>query len=286
MNTAFRALHSLGLVLLLLAFGTPAAAQVEQGRLLGTVKDAQSGVLPGVTVTATSPALIGQRSAITETDGRFLITTLPSGTYALKFELQGFQPLIRQNIVVSQGSTLTVDATLEVASLSESITVTGDSPMVDTTTTKVGATFSGEALVGVPSSTDLWGNLAQTPGVRMQGYDVGGSHKSQQTGYDAFGIRGQNKMMYEGIDTTEGDSGGFFYADFYAVGEVSITAIGGDVESSSPGATNTQNFKSGGNRFSGLEHFTFEPVGRWMANNVDDEKRGRGFVHKQKRRFW
>jgi outer membrane receptor protein involved in Fe transport len=286
MNTASRALRSLGLVLLLISFRTPAVAQVEQGRLLGTVKDAQGGVLPGVTVTATSPALIGQRSAITETDGRFLITTLPSGTYALKFELQGFQPFIRQNIVVTQGSTLTVDATLEVASLSESITVTGDSPMVDTTTTKVGATFSGEALVGVPSSTDLWGNLAQTPGVRMQGYDVGGSHKSQQTGYDSFGIRGQNKMMYEGIDTTEGDTGGFFYADYYAVGEVSITAIGGDVESSSPGATNTQNFKSGGNRFSGLEHFTFEPVGKWMANNVDDETRARGFTGNPNLSFW
>src|SRR5262245_61337064 len=288
MITPHRALGGLGLAILaiLLGLGTPVTAQVEQGRLLGTVKDAQSGVLPGVTVTATSPALIGQRSAITESDGRFLITTLPSGTYALKFELQGFQPFIRQNIVVTQGSTLTVDATLEVASLSESVTVTGDSPMVDTTTTKVGATFSGEALVGVPSSTDLWGNLAQTPGVRMQGYDVGGSHKSQQTGYDSFGIRGQNKMMYEGIDTTEGDNGGVFYADFYAVGEVSITAVGGDVESSSPGATNTQNFKSGGNRFSGLEHVTFEPVGKWMANKVDEEKRGRGFVHKQKRRFW
>src|SRR4030095_2657437 len=267
MNTTSRALRPLGVVFLLLAFCTPAAAQVEQGRLLGTAKDAQGGVLPGVTVTATSPALIGQRTAVTETDGRYLITTLPSGTYALKFELQGFQPFIRQNIVVTQGSTLTVDATLEVASLSESITVTGDSPMVDTTTTKVGATFSGEALVGVPSSTDLWGNLAQTPGVRMQGYDVGGSHKSQQTGYDAFGIRGQTKTMFEGIDTTEGDTGAFFYADFFAVSEVSVTAIGGDVETSSPGATNVQNFKSGGNRFSGLEHITYEPTGKWMANN-------------------
>ena len=129
-------------------------------------------------------------------DGRNLILDMSlaswraaeAWTYALRFELQGFQPFVRQNIVVTQGSTLTVDATLEVASLTESITVTGDSPMVDTTTTKVGATFSGEALVGVPSSTDLWGNLAQTPGVRMQGYDVGGSHKSQQTGYDAFGM--------------------------------------------------------------------------------------------------
>ena len=274
------------LVLLLCGLCVEASAQVEQGRLLGTVKDAQGGVLPGVTVTATSPALIGQRTALTESDGRYLITNLPSGTYALRFELQGFQPFVRQNIGVTQGSTLTVDAMLEVAALSESVTVTGDSPMVDTTTTKVGATFSGEALVGVPSSTDLWGNLAQTPGVRMQGYDVGGSHKSQQTQYDAFGIRGQNKVMFEGIDTTEGDSAAFFYADFYAVSEVAVTAIGGDVESSSPGATNVQNFKSGGNRFSGLEHFTYEPTGRWMANNVDEATRARGFTGNPNLSFW
>src|SRR2546428_1750027 len=234
MHTTVRMLRPLGLVSLLLAFAPPLSGQVEQGRLLGTAKDAQGGVLPGVTVTATSPALIGQRTAVTETDGRYLITNLPSGTYALKFELQGFQPVVRQNIVVTQGSTLTVDTTLEVASLSESITVTGDSPMVDTTTTKVGATFSGEALVGVPSSTDLWGNLAQTPGVRMQGYDVGGSHKSQQTGYDAFGIRGQVKVVFEGIDNTEGDGAAFFYSDYYAVNEVSVTAVGGGGATSAP----------------------------------------------------
>src|SRR5919198_1551289 len=210
MATHFRGVLWIGLIVL--SCSARAAAQVEQGRLLGTVKDAQGGVLPGVTVTATSPALIGQRTALTEPDGRYLLTNLPSGPYALKFELQGFQPFIRQNIVVSQGSTLTIDATLELASLAENVTVTGDSPMVDTTTTKVGATFTGEALVGVPSSTDLWGNLAQTPGVRMQGYDVGGSHKSQQTNYDSFGVRGQNKVMFEGIDNTEGDSGAFFYS--------------------------------------------------------------------------
>jgi outer membrane receptor protein involved in Fe transport len=270
----------------LLAPAAPVLAQVEQGRIVGTVKDAQGGVLPGVTITATSPALIGARNAVSESDGRYLLTSLPSGAYAVKFELQGFQPFVRQNVVITQGSTLTVDSTLEVASLAESITVTGDSPMVDTTTTKVGATFSGEALVGVPSSTDLWGNLAQTPGVRMQGYDVGGSHKSQQTGYDAFGVRGQTKTMFEGIDTTEGDTGAFFYADFFAVSEVSVTAIGGDVETSSPGATNVQNFKSGGNRFSGLEHLTYEPTGKWMANNVDDATRARGFTGNPNLSFW
>jgi outer membrane receptor protein involved in Fe transport len=286
MSVSTRLSRRLGSAAFLLVAAAPAYAQVEQGRLLGTVRDAQGGVLPGVTVTATSPALIGQRTALTESDGRYLITNLVSGPYSLKFELQGFQPFLRQNIVVTQGSTLTIDTTLELASLAENVTVTGASPMVDTTTTNVGATFSGEALVGVPSSTDLWGNLAQTPGVRMQGYDVGGSHKSQQTGYDAFGVRGQNKMMFEGVDTTEGDSAAFFYADFYAVSEVSVTAIGGDVESSSPGATNVQTFKAGGNRFSGLEHLTYEPVGKWMANNVDEATRARGFTGNPNLSFW
>src|SRR5439155_8620026 len=226
-----------GSIILSLLFANAASAQVEQGRLVGTIKDAQGGVLPGVTVTATSPALIGQRTAVSEVDGRYLMTTLPSGTYSLRFELAGFNPLVRGNIVVTQATTLTIDATLQVAALSETLTVTGESPVVDTTTTKVGATFSGQALVGVPSSTDLWGNLAQTPGVRMQGYDVGGSHKSQQTGYDAFGIRGQVKVVFEGIDNTEGDGAAFFYSDYYAVNEVSVTAVGGDVETSAPGAT-------------------------------------------------
>src|SRR6266550_2255401 len=95
-----------GLTALLLGTACAAYAQVEQGRVLGTVKDAQGGVLPGVTVTATSAALIGQRSAVTEADGRYLITNLPSGTYTLKFDLQGFQPFVRQNISVTQASTL------------------------------------------------------------------------------------------------------------------------------------------------------------------------------------
>lgn len=274
-------------IVLVLLSASVGFAQVEQGRLVGTVKDSQGGVLPGVAVTATSPALIGQRTTITEVDGRYLLTTLPSGTYALRFELAGFNPFVRENIGVTQGTTLTIDATLQVAALAETLTVTGESPVVDTTTTKVGATFSGQALVGVPSSTDLWGNLAQTPGVRMQGYDVGGSHKSQQTGYDAFGIRGQAKVVFEGIDNTEGDNGAFFYSDFYAVNEVSVTAVGGDVETSAPGATSIQTFKAGGNKFSGLEHFTSEPTSSpWMADNVDAATRARGFTGNPNLSFW
>src|SRR5438477_6990685 len=89
------------------ALATPAAAQIDQGRLTGTVKDAQGGVLPGVSVTARSPALIGTRSVVTEGDGKYSIASLPSGPYELTFELSGFQAFKRANIQLNLGQILT-----------------------------------------------------------------------------------------------------------------------------------------------------------------------------------
>jgi hypothetical protein len=181
-----------------------ARAQIEQGRIIGTVTDAQGGLLPGVTVTAKSPALIGTRSTVTESDGSYRFAALPSGTYALTYTLPGFKIIVRDNIVLSVGTTLTVDMQLQLAQLSESVTVSGASPVVDMATTKVGSEFSGEKLIGIPTATDIWSTLGQAPGVRMLGFDTGGSHKSQQVGYESFGIRNQNRVVNEGVDTTEG----------------------------------------------------------------------------------
>ena len=122
------------------------------------------------------------------------------------------------------------------------------------TTTKVGTNLKGEALIAVPSSTDVWGALAEAPGVRMAGFDVGGSHKSQQSGYESFGIQNQAKVVSDGIDHTEGVGGTGFYEDFYANEEVSVGSLGSDVEMNSPGAAVVTTIKSGGNTFKGLEH--------------------------------
>jgi len=104
-----------------------AHAQIGQGRLAGTVTDAQGAVMPGVTVTVTSPALIGAQSTITEANGKFLFPSLPSGTYRVAFELSGFQKVNRENINVVTGQTISADVQLSVASLAESVTVTGAS---------------------------------------------------------------------------------------------------------------------------------------------------------------
>ena len=127
------------------------------------------------------------------------------------------------------------------------MTVTGASPVVDMQSSKVGTDFTTDKLVGVPTATDVWAVLGQASGVRMNGFDVGGSHKSQQTGYESFGIRNQNRVLNDGVDTTEGTGGAGFYADFFANEEVAVSAAGGDVEMNAPGSAVVNTIKSGGN---------------------------------------
>src|SRR6476660_4693437 len=106
---------ALGLSLFVLVAAAPAFAQIDQGRLTGTVSDSQNAVLPGVTVTARSASLQGTRTVVTETDGKYSIAALPSGEYELTFELSGFSAFKRGNIRLGLGQILTVDAQLQVA---------------------------------------------------------------------------------------------------------------------------------------------------------------------------
>ncbi|MGH7489177.1 MAG: carboxypeptidase-like regulatory domain-containing protein, partial [bacterium] len=268
------------LVILMATLGlntSPALAQIDQGRLTGTVKDAQGGVLPGVTVTAKSPALIGVRTTVSEGDGKYSIASLPSGSYELTFELSGFQSFKRGNILLGLGQILTIDGQLQVASLQESVTVTGASPVVDMQSSKVGTDFTTDKLVGVPTATDVWAVLGQASGVRMNGFDVGGSHKSQQSGYESFGIRNQNRVLNDGVDTTEGTGGAGFYADFFSNEEVAVNAAGGDVEMNSPGSAVVNTIKSGGNKFKMLDNLTYQQES-FVGDNTSAALSTRGYT--------
>jgi hypothetical protein len=254
-----------------------ARAQINPSHLTGVVRDAQGAVLPGVTVTATSPALLGSQSVTSELGGEYRFPNLPAGTYTLTFELPGFQTAKRENIVLVTAQTLNVDTTLQLASVVETITVTAESPVVDKQSTSVGYVQTTAQLTGVPTSTDLWGALGQTPGIRMQGVDVGGSHKSQQSGYEAFGVVNQARVMTDGVDTTEGTGGAGFYQDYFAQNEIAVSAAGQDVSMNTPGAAIISLIKSGGNRFSGLENYVYEP-GKFVGNNIDSATSTRGFT--------
>jgi hypothetical protein len=276
--------RSLFALAVLAAFALPAEAQ-DQGRLTGIVTDAQGAILPGVTVTATSPALIGTQTAVTETDGRFRFPSLPPGRYALTYELGGFQTKRREGIVLALGQTLNVDIDLALAALQETVTVTAASPVVDVTSTKIGSEFSSDKLAAIPSATDIWATLGQAPGVRMLGFDVGGSHKSQQVGYESFGVRNQNRVMTDGVDTTEGTGGAGFYQDFYAHEEITVSAAGGDVQMMTPGSAVFSTIKSGGNDFKTLQHLTWQDGG-FVGDNIDKDTAERGFTGQPNLIFW
>ncbi len=262
------------LALLFVTIAVPALAQQQYGRLEGAARDAQGLALPGVSVTLSGEAIIGGRNATTDVDGSYRFQALPPGDYNIQFELSGFQTVVFEAIRVVTGSTFNVDADMQIATVAETVTVTGESPVVDVKSTGVAATFDKTQLDEVPTATDMWAVLHQSPGVRVQGYDVGGSHKSQQSMYETFGVRSQNRVLYEGVNTTEGTGSAGGYYDYYAMEEFQVSAQGADVEMSTPGAQIQTTVKSGGNDFSGLQSGAWNPASL-IADNLDSELEAR-----------
>jgi hypothetical protein len=245
-------LWSLSLCLIaILATAGVSAAQDFRGRINGTVTDNTGAVLPGVTVTATSPALIQPQVQVTGAEGDYRFIALPPGVYDITFELSGFQTIKREGIRVVINQTLTVDQQLQVATLQETVTVTGDSPIVDTSTTRVGTNFTKELLTEIPNARDIWAAMAQAPGLQMSSYDVGGSRTGTQTGFLSYGFGDQSQTKMEGIDTTEGTSANAGYFDFGSFEEFQVGGSGTGAESFGGGANLTITIKSGGDRFSG-----------------------------------
>jgi hypothetical protein len=237
------------------------------GSINGKVADSSGGVLPGVTVSATSPSSMGVQSSVTDAGGNYRFPALPPGTYTVTFELGGFNTLKRENIQISMGFSATVNVELAVASLNETVTVTGDSPVIDTSNTRVQQNFKLEALQEIPNSRDLWSLLAVTPSVTMGRIDVGGNRAGTQTGYTAYGYSGQNRVLVEGINTTEGTSGAGFYVDYGSFEEVFLGTVGQGAEMPTPGVQSQMLGKSGGNKFQGELYQDYETNGM-IAENI------------------
>ncbi len=103
---------------------------------------------------------------------------------------------------------------MAIASLQETLTVTGESPVIDTSATRIQQNFKLEQLNSIPNGRDMWALLAATPGVMMSRIDIGGNRAGTQTGYTAYGLNGQVRTSVEGINTTEGTGGAGFYYDY------------------------------------------------------------------------
>jgi hypothetical protein len=247
------------------------------GAINGRVSDNTGAVLPGVTVTIASPSMMGTRTAVTSAEGQYRFAAVPPGVYQIMYELSGFNAVTRDEIRVTLGFTATVNVELGVATLQETVTVTGASPVVDTQSTNITTNFDAEQLANLPSARDLWAILAESPSVQMSRIDVGGSAAGTQTGYVAYGTTGQNRPTVEGIVATEGTGAAGFYYDYGSFDEVAVNAAAHSAEMPWPGIQSNFMSKSGGNEFHGTFYGDYENESI-QARNTDADQVARGLT--------
>ncbi|MBI1873625.1 MAG: TonB-dependent receptor [Acidobacteria bacterium] len=244
----------------------PAAAQVtvSTGAINGVVADNTKAVLPGVNVTIQSPQMMGTREAVTDAQGRYQFAAVPPGEYKVTFALTGFATLIREGIRVGMAFTATVNVELQLATQQETITVAGESPVVDTQATKISNNFDLETMQNLPTARDFPSLMAETPGVTMTRIDVGGSAAMNETGFRVYGMSdGGNQLTIEGIQV---DS--FYYNDFGSFQEVQITTGAHTAEMGTPGVMSNMIAKSGGNSYHGSFYADLEKK-EWGTRNID-----------------
>ncbi len=257
---------------------TPAVAQ-QSGTLVGTVRDGQGGVLPGVTVTVSSDALIGgSRSALTGDSGAYSVSTLPPGTYSAAFELPGFAPVRREGIVVQVATTARIDIELGVGGLNETVTVSGASPVVDVSSTVTQTNISKDLYEAVPTGRNPWVMAGLVPGVVTGRLDVGGTEGAQQYNIEAFGsANSQKSFSIDGlkVNWAGGDGGAtMMYYGFEMYEEYNMQTASGTAESDVSGVYMNMVTKSGGNRFTSDHNFYFMNK-RMQGRNLDDGLRQR-----------
>jgi hypothetical protein len=248
-----------------------AAAQTQTGEIFGDVVDTSGAVLPGVMVTLESPALIQPQVVTTGTSGAYRIPGLPVGVYRVRFELPGFRTLVRDGIRVMTGFNAEIDGQLQISTLAETVTVSGESPVVDTTAAKTGETFNREMLEYIPSARDPWVILEQTPGLVMDRQNVGGSESGQQSSFTVHGGNTGNTMWnVDGVTITDMAATGSSptYYDFDSFEEIQIQTGGNDASLETGGISLNLITKSGSNLFRGSGRF-FAVDGDLQSNNIN-----------------
>ena len=232
----------------------PSAAYA-QAAITGVVRDASGGVLPGATVEAASPVLIEKvRSVVTDANGQYRIVDLRPGPYSVTATLQGFTTLKREGIELSGNFVATVNLDLKVGSLEETITVTGESPIVDVQSARTQQIIDKDALAAIPSSRNVAGIQSIIPGMTAAG-DSGGISGAMQGGAAAIhGGRASDSRIYaDGINMgwAGANGGGGQMPQVAAAQEVVMTISGGLAESETSGVIFNAVPREGANRFTG-----------------------------------
>jgi carboxypeptidase family protein/TonB-dependent receptor-like protein len=238
----------------------PAAAQ-GVGAIGGTVSDTSGAALPGVSVTLSNPGVIGgDQQTVTDERGAYQFARLvPGATYAVRAALQGFRTALQEKVVVNSDATSRIDLHLEIGAIEETITVSGQAPLLDTTQTLKQTVMTRETLDALPSRSDVWAIARTAPAVIMNKYDVGGSEMFSQSFAQIYGST-DNERAYtiDGMDVTWAGGEGFVisYLDAHMFQEVNLQTASGSAESAKGGLITNMVTKTGSNRFTGSYNFS------------------------------
>ncbi len=257
----------------------PAAfAQLATGTITGTVQDEQGGVLPGVTVTLQGTDRT--TTSVTDETGRFRFLNLPPGMYKVTAGLQGFSTIIRDAVEVRVGQTVDLPFNLKVAAVEETVTVSGESPIVDTRATGTATNFTQAELEKIPTSRDPWALLRTVPGVLVDRVNIGGNETGQQSNFQSKGTRPQDAVwVMDGIVITDmaavGASPTYFNYDNFE--EIQVSTAGQDIKQPTGGVGLNFVVKRGTNQFRGMVR-GFYTSDALESENVPDELREIGIT--------
>lgn len=277
-------IRKLGLIgiLLVLSVGlaAPAWAQVQSGSIFVKATDEQGAAVPGATVTLTSPVLARPLTAVTDSTGVYRFQSLTLGSYALKIALQGFQTVNRENVVVLQNQTVTIDFTLKIGSLTEEVTVTGESPVIDAKSASVNTNLDGMLLETTPGGKDIWNILEyKIPGLVFDTPDVGGNQAGLQRGFTSRGTPSQqNVQLVNGVNVGDpaaiGASMNYYEPSTFE--NISVVTGAQDISMGTSGTQINMVTRSGTNRFGGQTLGTYQGKGtQW--DNIDENLKKAGF---------
>jgi hypothetical protein len=264
----------------LLLFPIVTSAQTGTATIIGRVTDEAKAVLPGVTVTAASPALqLRSMVVVTDERGEYRLTPLPIGTYSVTYELPGFQTSRHADVRLTAGFTARLDVQLAVGTLQETVTVTGEAPLVDASSTAASTQLTRETLELLPTSRSSYhGVLIQTPSARMPAnrVDVGGSRFADSPRFYAMGQLGDSWHSVENvIAMSPADNPSGNYVDYSSMEETVVNLGAHGADTPHRGLAMNALVKSGGNDFSGTAYWAFTGE-KLESNNLTEELREQG----------
>ena len=248
------------LIVAALVVGTAgvATAQVRAtGTISGAVLDPEGAPLPGTQITVRGPAAMGDQVAYTGPAGNYRVPLLPPGVYTVSATLQGFNQMVQENVDVGVRRNTTVNFTMSLASLEETVTVTGTAPVVDVRTTKRSTEVSDEVLNTLPEPRGVGGDLMNL----SLDASLPAGDDFQANGASFFGgTTASNSFQVDGAAVTDPSGGSqfpFYSPDWFEVIEQTTTGAGADMGKGTGSIFNVVT-KSGGNDFTGESNFYFQ----------------------------